>query len=1047
MPSTYIFTASPYTKDEVPLGSIVPDILYPNEDAIKPLLTDNDFFSSARDSDLSAHVYEDSFKYLQGTLLAVWKTLCSIFWRVESARNFEVTAEKGYTYSLKEPKRFFAVLVQKEQGVREFLEECYKERLRPVLIVGYRTLLNAKLVHADNGSLTVSASGQVTAGGGSDVSNDSTGAHIEVGHGQKAGEGVTLRLDGERIFAIKFRAINIRIVQGDMVTSLERSNPNSWRIFPQTRGKTEKAEVIEALLEESDFAGEGEVVLNGDEETFVKQVQEDALLKDTAESQDFSTSVFFGSQNSGMQIGVSNNNYLHPKLSFMQPEEWQREIVKRRDRSEDQMVQASERNRQTTFEELMRYCHNFLSRPLKVETDLRATIGTIPVPTGKCCPTQLRPWADFPARQQEIYQSIYRYLQPAEEDAPRLFVPLTRVEYFGQQLGDRPINSEQLLENYERIAVETHVQDIIAELCKFPGARDQFGLGDGVRFDNDANSLKESEFAKTVTKHSSNVHFQPNKFYVHQVDGSSSTLLMKAGYRSPNKLSVESLRVGLRDMALWEELVNSNNIPLDKEGKLKYNAERLVCSAIAQEYHVMIQQGLAYSYVTNGLARVLLHVPYDDPGTLYYYLCEPNREVNGEDERNFQYPKTSIARVLCLCLMSFSSSPRDQEWRSSALSQLHTWITSFDQTYSQIHEQELEQTCDGSENAEVTEEMVNEAARSEDRGAALMVALLENRGDEIKITEEVVIAAARNESIGPEVIALLLEKRGDEFKITQEVVKAAARNESSGPEVIALLLEKRGDEFKITEEVVKAAAENKACGARFMTSLFKNRGTSKGVRISDDQNLENVSPTEGLAIDDTEDPVETIEELCGLAGISPKTRSKTDWPGSAEFSEENQTVAISYTLLTDEGQTAHSEIFLSRISHVLEGFCSAAGLTQARGLCCDSFTVLKLSAQGQETQSTFCGELVPVKFQLAADLAKAVKLAQAPVPEKPAFEMLLAKSKTILEHVLPDLTQIQGFNGIQWCFQLCALAVQFLCLGFVSKQRSFRLPMDRTISN
>ena len=69
----------------------------------------------------------------------------------------------------------------------------------------------------------------------------------------------------------------------------------------------------------------------------------------------------------------------------------------------------------------------------------------------------------------------------------------------------------------------------------------------------------------------------------------------------------------------------------------------------------MIQEGLEYSYVTNGLALVLLRVPYEDPGTLYCHLCEPNLEVNPKDDQSFLQPATAIARVLCLCLMSFRS--------------------------------------------------------------------------------------------------------------------------------------------------------------------------------------------------------------------------------------------------------------------------------------------------------------------------------------------------------------------------------------------------------
>lgn len=125
------------------------------------------------------------------------------------------------------------------------------------------------------GLLKFRMSGQVAASGG-DVLNDSAVAHVQAGRGKKAREDLALQLDGERIFVIKYRAIDIRIVEGEMATSLERSNPNSWRIFPQTRGKpSEKAEVIEALLEYSDYTGEGELILNGDEETFVKFVEDE----------------------------------------------------------------------------------------------------------------------------------------------------------------------------------------------------------------------------------------------------------------------------------------------------------------------------------------------------------------------------------------------------------------------------------------------------------------------------------------------------------------------------------------------------------------------------------------------------------------------------------------------------------------------------------------------------------------------------------------------------------------------------------------------------
>lgn len=403
---------------------------------------------------------------------------------------------------------------------------------------------------------------------------------------------------------------------------------------------------------------------------------------------------------------VSNSSPDYKAL-FLRAEEGRKQAELRQKQAEDREEQAEEgrrqerkRNQRTTFTEFIRYCHNLLSRPLEVETPSLSTTGNIPLPTGKYCPTRLRPWEDCPTRQQEVYNSVCHYLRPVNEGSSRLFSPLLVIEDHARRFRLRPISSEQGLETYERIAVEDHVRDIIAELCKLPEAREEFGLGNGVWFDNHTNALDEGDISETVANQpSSSRHPRPDQFCIHRVDGETNTLLTTVEYKPPHKLSVENLRVGLRPMELWEEVANRDTIPTDKAAKLQYNAEYLVCSTLVQEYHVMIQEGLEYSNVTNGLARVLLHVPYDNPSTLYYYFCDPNREVNGEDKQSFQRPQTSIARVLCLCLMSFRSRQRDQGWRNSVRSQLHTWKTSFDHTRSQIPNEELKQNPAGSEHS------------------------------------------------------------------------------------------------------------------------------------------------------------------------------------------------------------------------------------------------------------------------------------------------------------------------------------------------------------
>ncbi|KAI2786989.1 hypothetical protein POX_f07342 [Penicillium oxalicum] len=151
------------------------------------------------------------------------------------------------------------------------------------------------------------------------------------------------------------------------------------------------------------------------------------------------------------------------------------------------------------------------------------------------------------------------------------------------------MSSEQELEAYERFAVEEHVHDIITELCKLPAARDEFGLGDGIQFSNHTNSLNENGTIEAGASQSSNVHHpRPDQFCIHRVDGNTTTLLISVEHKPPHKLSVATFRMGLRLMDLWKDMVRLNKIPTNQEAKLRYNAERLVCSALVQEYHEMI---------------------------------------------------------------------------------------------------------------------------------------------------------------------------------------------------------------------------------------------------------------------------------------------------------------------------------------------------------------------------------------------------------------------------------------------------------------------------
>ncbi|EYE98977.1 uncharacterized protein EURHEDRAFT_383166 [Aspergillus ruber CBS 135680] len=206
---------------------------------------------------------------------------------------------------------------------------------------------------------------------------------------------------------------------------------------------------------------------------------------------------------------------------------------------------------------------------------------------------------------------------------------------------ERPISSERDLEGYERSAVENHMRNIIAELCKIPTARDEFRLGDGVQFDSHANGIDLQ-----TNQPSRSGSSRPDQYCIHRIDDGTSALLTTVEYKPPHKLPVESLHRGLKSIDFWEQMVKAHGVLISRTRKLK--------------------------------------------GSL---------EVNPEDDQSFLQPATAIARVLCLCLMSFRSRLRSQQWRNEADAQLPIWKSSFgslDGTWSTVSEFESPQSIPNS---------------------------------------------------------------------------------------------------------------------------------------------------------------------------------------------------------------------------------------------------------------------------------------------------------------------------------------------------------------
>ena len=365
------------------------------------------------------------------------------------------------------------------------------------------------------------------------------------------------------------------------------------------------------------------------------------------------------------------------------------------ERAEEELRRTEPFWRDTTFDEYIVACHDHLSKPLQVRCfSSRATKGSIAVPTAKYyCPTELRQWNNFDSQQVEIYNTVRRYLQPANTAAPRLFKSIQSLKGLGQILCRDPLSGQRDLDIVEQSGKEVHVKNVVSELCKTATAREELGLGQGLKFRCHTNVLDEETSLGSATLGG----MQRDQSCVHRLDGDSSSLLMIVDHKPPHKLSTANLCAGLRPMRFWEDMVDTESVPTDRLEKLQYNATRLIGAALVQQYHLMIQEGLAYSCVSTGIALVFLHVPEDDPTTLCYHLSVPNEDVRLMDQGDHTRPLTAVARLLCLSLMSCVSPSRSHAWRNYVKSNARIWETDFEHVRAQIPDDQLYETPPGSE--------------------------------------------------------------------------------------------------------------------------------------------------------------------------------------------------------------------------------------------------------------------------------------------------------------------------------------------------------------
>ena len=352
-----------------------------------------------------------------------------------------------------------------------------------------------------------------------------------------------------------------------------------------------------------------------------------------------------------------------------------------------------------------------------------ATKGITTSTKEKVYPPVLRQWVDFEESKKQLFDNMCHFFHPPNESHQGFFHSRQYLKELGEELGKRKYGSEMDVVTYERLAVEGFATDIINELCKMPGAREKFNLGEGIIFENHQNPLTgttKDQTAKEVVesippytpgkkaapsrlKNSASASepvAKPDQFCIHKnLGGDDIELLFVCEYKAPHKLTLDNIRLGFRDMDLKEDVFSRVDAmprytkpPTDgrqltreeedaNEARLRYQSDQLAAAVSTQIYDAMIKFGLEFSYITTGQAFILFRVKKEDPRALYYHVAVPDEDVGTHG-----LSCTAVSQVLGLCLMAFKSSQRPCHWRTQWMEKLPKRTDNSEEYLDQIPE-------------------------------------------------------------------------------------------------------------------------------------------------------------------------------------------------------------------------------------------------------------------------------------------------------------------------------------------------------------------------
>ncbi|EEU47048.1 uncharacterized protein NECHADRAFT_35371 [Fusarium vanettenii 77-13-4] len=364
-----------------------------------------------------------------------------------------------------------------------------------------------------------------------------------------------------------------------------------------------------------------------------------------------------------------------------------RAIEGRRQREEDQRIYEEERQRRQEVEECiaasrlstpqqyLEACHS-LGLALKIITDRPLTElepEDTTNPAGRICPRRIIPWTTFAREQEKVWDKLS--FSPSFS-SQATFPSRHQLDYVKSLLS--PVSCEMGLRISQRDVVENAAQILVDATYNDSSLRSYLSLGGTVAFDVHTNlevtddSLSESieqASAQRRRKARGKGNREAGQFCVYQRSSGQTIPAVAIKYKAPHELRRGEIVTGLASE------IQPDRDMINQEGEgYEFASRRLTTAVVTELFSYMIGKGTQYGYVCTGEVYVFLYIP-DDPSCVYYSICVPSLDVQGDDETRLY--RTAVAQVFAFLLQAIQSPPPCQAWHDAAEC-LDTWAIEYD---------------------------------------------------------------------------------------------------------------------------------------------------------------------------------------------------------------------------------------------------------------------------------------------------------------------------------------------------------------------------------